>query len=889
MNDQEEYLNKINAINHMPTFTYLEIKDSKTKKYHPGKRHNIGKFQIVDHRTAGSNEIIWDFDYGTYTTNYELAKKVIDALNNRGWKYNIFASGGKGIHISVWFNKVNFDDNDKLKEKFKEARSFNLNYKKIRLWLWELVLKEANIEINKSLKIDNQPIKFIEEEGKYHAIRCCGGRKIICKPPLNKEEIYYKTYVPIEEFNKTKPKIKNFKNVKYPTEIECIDIDPSDFMDFLMKYISRNKDLNISPKSTLDFNGTFVDLQSVKALLDGVGEGTRAMGARIIAIACKLDGFNEAKAEVLMKQYVENCPQTGTSFTIEEGMKWVDWVYSQQEHFWNCSLVKELGVHEDDLCEFCKQDKKEILEILEDKNLLKRIDNFLSTIIVGEDKNRILTFLLMLSCKCPVDDEWNLPGNSDPKPASIIYSSMSASGKSYLTKALLKLFGKRNKDYYVYARMTKSSLNYFQDVNMNGKLLFVEELQGLDADSNQLRLWISEGRLTLSTVEKDDNDKNVLVNKETIGQPVFLTGTAEDTIDEQMNNRSWLISLDVSQKQNKAILNFEDKIAKGKLIYDEQELRILQDSIRELKSYHFIVPYYDNEIFNIPTIDVRIRRDYAKFRYMICCSGLLHQKQRITFKDDMGRDYLICNFEDYEIAKYYSEDVLQATFSGLTNQQIELVNNIKNQYWADKFECKEVQMATGLSQSKVYKMLEQIEEIGLITSSGRGSGGGRGNTVEYSYNPNKQLVDLKLPSRKELEKKWEENNPKLFSELAENGFLLLNNNKNVKIDENTRLFINKLFLKGAIPLTYEKNAVFDGKKKGAKTPFFGSKGKNGPNQNSLSVAEMIIKYLKDNQNHMVEIQEISEKIKADNFDVVIENMLKNGEIFEPKPGRIMLL
>jgi len=385
---------------------------------------------------------------------------------------------------------------------------------------------------------------------------------------------------------------------------------------------------------------------------------------------------------------------------------------------------------------------------------------------------------------------------------------------------------------------------------------------------------------------------------------MFITGTAEDQIDEQMNNRSWLVSLDISKEQNKKILAFEDWLAQGVMDNSEEELRILQDSIKELRTYKFIIPFFNHETLNIPVDDVRIRRDYQKLKYMICCSGLLHQKQRYTFKDKNDVEYLVCNFDDYETAKYYSEDALRATFSGLTNAQIDLSNRIKEASWATKeFTCEEVQRMTGWAQSKTWTMLNQLDEVGVITSSGRGDGG-RGHTVNYHYNFDKELLDLMLPKTKDLMQKFAEEKPEIFEEMSKKPKLLLSSetrkyssllkgNKNPKMDKNSEKN-EKLSTINYLKF-FNMSKIRENQTKLSKEIEHSSDSKmlknnvicssDTKNEIVYATEKNIIKSIKNYKNIMMPIADL----KWDNVDELITKMKHDGIILEPKPGMVMLL
>jgi hypothetical protein len=746
MDDQFLFFQKLQSVVYNKILVAKNI--LKDKQFRPSYRQEIiSNEQIIDHHTISSNEIVFDMDFKNYSLNYKHAKLIISTLDERKIPYYVYSSGGKGLHIHIYFDKIEIN-NEEIRKLFTDALQYGFTWTHLRQFIFNLILEEAGISKNFIGKyIDTKKINFNDLEESNVLIRACGGRNQKIDDVTGNIETSYKTWIPLEEFKDKKIQVKNISQVKYPEEIKAFNINQFELGQCLKDYITEAQTQKKQVLEQVVLPNGYTGLSSVQRILEGLEEGKRNDGAKILALALVLDKYSDEKAYLVMEQYASNCSQIGHQFTKSEALGWYKWMKYQPSHFWNNEHVKKLGVWDKDTDEYYLLHKKDSLKVLGNKTLLKRIDDYLANEIVGEKDNRVLIFLLLLSSKFKVDKEWNIAG--DPKPQSVILSSLSASGKSYISKAILKLFGEEGIDFYTFSRMTGAVLNYFTDIDMTSKVLFVEELQGLDKESNQLRLWISEGKLKLATVEKvedGEETKNRLVIKESQGQPVFITGTAEDTVDEQMNNRSWLISLDISEQQNKAILKYESMQASQKRTSNSDELRILKDAIKELKAYHFIIPFFDYELLNIPTNDVRIRRDFKKFGDLICCITLLFQKQRICVKDDKNREYLISSLEDYELAVKYSERVLSSTFSGLTNQQIILLEQIKTQTWNNEFELADIQRLTNWSQSKCYTMINQLEEIGTLTSSGKRPG----VPTVYSYNSKKKLVNLNLPTADQL-------------------------------------------------------------------------------------------------------------------------------------------
>ena len=746
--NQKEFINKIESISISPLFGGINRFDPVTRKWQPGKRENLQKFELWDHLTVPSNAVHFDLDASSFSANYKIAKKLIAVFDRRNWAYNIYISSRKGIHIESFFNKPKFDFKE-TKNLFIDALSYNLSFKDIRFWIWNLICDEAGLtkEIKESKIMDKACINFDDLRDKTRYLRVVGGRKTYYDRLTGEDETYYKTWIPKEEFKNRILKIKCIEDVVYPDVIDTFNINESEFSEFLYNYIDFAKNNLQEQNKRIDLSkcGGYINLETVRRIREGLGKGQRSIGAQILAIAMSNDKILLNKQQEIMNEYVGKCSQIGDMFTEKEAYGWIKWVRAQHNVFWNCGLAEEHGLHDASLCDFCKKKNKFAYEFLNDKNILKKILNVLDAEVIGETETKMLMFLLLLSKDFPSKtgtQGWNI--NSDPMSQNIILSSDSSSGKTYMTKKILKLFGEPNKDYFVISRITKNAINYMTDINMDGKIIFIEEMQGMDEATSQLRLWMSEGELTLKTVEKvkvEGVEVNMSVDKTTTGQPVFISNQAEGVIEDQLNNRSWVLGMDTTSDQTARILEFQDKINEGGDTVNEVEVRKIRDSLKQLKKYHFIIPYADFKAMNIPINDVRSRRDYNKFLTLIKCSAYLHQEQRFIVKDNKDKEYIIADFDDYEIAKQYSFKILGATFSGLSTNQLDVLNYIRNSNWSDEFTISDIMRNLGKSQGHWYGQLRQLEDLGYVTAEHR-----NGKTSVYSLNSSKTESIINLPN-----------------------------------------------------------------------------------------------------------------------------------------------
>ena len=528
MNEQQKYIEYLQTIAIPEVKVAKDIFNSKTNKYAPGKRYKTDTYTWHDERTVFLNEIIFDLDWSSYARNYTEAKNILEVLKDRGIDPIVCATGGKGIHIHIFFNKLNFVK-DSHKELIKEAWSYGLKWKHIRMWFWNLILDEVGVMENvrgQGKQYDSFPLCFDYYAGTSRLIRDIGGKKHI-RNSDGTWNVYYKTYIPLDMFGKKKPNVVNIENVIFPKEIKPFDINEYDLANYLQQFIETAKKNKIKQLSNIKIKIKYTELDGVLKLKEGLNAGQRYLGALILSVAGKIDGFSKEKTSEILTEYVNNCSQIGHKFTLAEAKQWMDWIYAQEDVFWNCGQLKELGIHNEYSCEYCQSQHKESIKFLKATTLLKQIQDSLDQQVIGEGYNKMLIFLLLLSKDFPSETGlpgWNIPG--DPFSQNVILSADSASGKTYILKQILKLFGDEDVDYYVISRITKSAFNYFTEENMDRKIIFIEELQGLDEHTEQLRVWMSEGKLSLITVEKSKDEEGIekltRETKKTQGQPCFL-------------------------------------------------------------------------------------------------------------------------------------------------------------------------------------------------------------------------------------------------------------------------------------------------------------------------------------------------------------------------------
>ncbi len=91
----------------------------------------------------------------------------------------------------------------------------------------------------------------------------------------------------------------------------------------------------------------YAALPCVRTLMENCEEGKRGLGARILVIACRMDGLAYEDCIRVGKDFYYNCEDL-ESFRFYEIRRWIDWVYRKKydDIYWTCALPMEL-----DLCD----------------------------------------------------------------------------------------------------------------------------------------------------------------------------------------------------------------------------------------------------------------------------------------------------------------------------------------------------------------------------------------------------------------------------------------------------------------------------------------------------------------------------------------------------------
>jgi len=306
-----------------------------------------------------------------------------------------------------------------------------------------------------------------------------------------------------------------------------------------------------------------------------------------------------------------------------------------------------------------EEEKQEAVALLKAPDLLNRIlHDFKTCGVVGEETNKLVGYLASVSRKLD-------------SPLAIIIQSSSAAGKTWLMESVLNFVPEEEK--VKYSAMTGQSLFYMGESNLRHKILAIVEEEGAERTRYALKLLQSEGELSIASTGKDPVTGLLGTKEYRVQGPVMVFSTTTNIdIDEELQNRCIILTVDESREQTKAIHQMQRarRTLEGFRAKKEKEklLKLHRNSQRLLRPLFILNPYAKRLTF----LDdkTRTRRDHEKYLSLIDSIAFLHQYQRPLNKVS-GSDeeqYIIVTLEDIELANRLANEVLGRSLDELPPQ-----------------------------------------------------------------------------------------------------------------------------------------------------------------------------------------------------------------------------
>lgn len=458
-----------------------------------------------------------------------------------------------------------------------------------------------------------------------------------------------------------------------------------------------------------------------------------------------------------------------------------------------------------------EKEKQDAVSFLKDPNLLNRIlDDFERCGVVGERVNKLIGYIAAVSRKLE-------------QPLAVIIQSSSSAGKTRLMDSVLSFVPVEEK--VKYSAMTGQSLFYLGETNIKHKILAIVEEEGAERASYALKLLQSEGELSIASTGKDSSTGRLITHEYRVEGPVMIFSTTTSIeIDEELQNRCIILTVNESREQTRAIHKRQRELrtlAGLKLMKQKEKILKLHRNAQRLLSPLYVVnPYAEKLTF----LDDRTgtRREHVKYLNLIDSIAFLYQYQRPvkTMKiDSKVVKYINVTIKDIELANKLANEVLGRSLDELPPQTRRLLDML---YLMVSEECKRLQIKQNdyrfkrhdilnysnwsLTQIRVHIQRLVEQEYVLVHQGGRG----RNFIYELVYKGEGLtgksfligLIDIKDLEKRHLDGNLDDLNTELaWSKCVQNadktGLCHIQKNKENDIDKRLLLSITEFSLNKA--------------------------------------------------------------------------------------------
>jgi hypothetical protein len=204
------------------------------------------------------------------------------------------------------------------------------------------------------------------------------------------------------------------------------------------------------------------------------------------------------------------------------------------------------------------------------------------------------------------------------------------------------------------------------ETNIRNKILALVEEEGVERTRYALKLLQSEGELSIASTGKDPVTGLLGTKEYRVQGPVMVfSATTSIEIDEELQNRCIILTVDESREQTRAIhqQQREQRTLRGLQMSQEKTsiLKLHRNAQRLLRPLPVVNTYAGQLTFlNDKT---RTRRDHLKYLSLIDAIAYLHQFKRnlkTQIRADNGKPepYIPVLLEDIELANSLANEVL---------------------------------------------------------------------------------------------------------------------------------------------------------------------------------------------------------------------------------------
>lgn len=417
-----------------------------------------------------------------------------------------------------------------------------------------------------------------------------------------------------------------------------------------------------------------------------------------LSLRHNLDLYNSLQVDKLVRMVAERL-EIGTSIIAAALMDLIDLLeaYRLEEREKEITaLDKRKMLTEDEI--------KEAKLYLSSPNLMERTKEDIGKAgVIGEEDNRLLDYLIFTSRK-------------RENPLHVISLGSSGNGKTHLQEKVAELIPEEDK--LEITTLSENAFYYFGQQQLRNKLILIEDLDGAEGVLYPLREIKSKKRITKTVVIKNTKGETRTVSLVVEG-PVCVAGcTTRESIYEDNANRSFLIYIDESPEQDEKIMNYQRKLAAGKIDLEaEQKVKEqFRNMQRVLQPVTIRNPFA--EYLKIPHGVFKPRRTNAHYLAFIEVVTFYHQYQREKqYDQETGEEFIETTLEDIAEANKLMKEVLlrkSDQLNGATREYFERLKAWMKAEGKDTFMNREIRSNLRIKGTTLRRYHHSLLDVGLI-------------------------------------------------------------------------------------------------------------------------------------------------------------------------------
>ena len=421
-----------------------------------------------------------------------------------------------------------------------------------------------------------------------------------------------------------------------------------------------------------------------------------------LAIRHNLDLYNDTQVEKLIRKTADRL-EVGSS-TIAKSLAELT---TQLENY-RLALIEQKKKESGRVTKALSEGEHAAAEtFLQSKNLIEQTQELIGKSgVVGEEKNRLLLFLVFTSRKMQ-------------RPLHAISFGSSGTGKSHLQEKVGELMPEEEK--IEITSLTENAFYYFGQQELRNKLILIEDLDGAENVLYPLRELQSKRSITKTLTIKtaQGNTKTETLKVE---GPVSVAGcTTKESVYEDNANRSFLLYLDESKEQDERVMEYQRMQSAGKIdtLAEYNAKTLLKNCQRILQPVAIRNPFAP--LLKLPEGVFKPRRTNAHYLQFIEAVTFYHQLQREQIADEQsGEVYIMTTPEDIAIANELMKEVLLRKSDELPKscrlyfEQVKAWLKIEER---TSFGAKETRLALRVNHGNQKRWMLQLLQGGYIKKS----------------------------------------------------------------------------------------------------------------------------------------------------------------------------